>query len=166
MGWFGHGLYDGDETQTLHIGFLGNLDFIACEVSDCLKANKTKLTKEMIKSLVSEPYRVIDNMPKIHPKFRFLSDEDAIEWQMLLCLFLDNKLFDYNGSDDDDFVLASCEVINNGIDASEYLMYNHAEEFENPAKRKRVLRKLIRRATDVIDGTYSPKKYFTLDDLE
>ena len=142
MGWCGYGLYDGDETQTCHYDFMkwagwkGDED----DLGDCLQYRKTKLTDDMKVLLANNIDKVLKKMPKLN-KFGFQGEEDAIEWQMLLSLFSDNKL------------VPPKVVFDNGILATEYLLQHDCTLiFNNPAKRKAVLRGFIKRVKKMFDG--------------
>ena len=77
--------------------------------------------------------KVLKKMPKLN-KFGFQGELHAIEWQMLLSLFSDNKL------------VPPKIVFDNGILATEYLMQNdYTWAFNEPAKRKAALRGFIKK---------------------
>ena len=139
MGWCGYGLYDGDETQTCHYDFMKWAGWKG-DVEDCLQLKKTKLTDDMKVLLANNIDKVLKKMPKLN-KFGFQGEEDAIEWQMLLSLFSDNKL------------VPPKVVFDNGILATEYLLQHDCTlTFNNPAKRKAVLRGFIKRVKKMFDG--------------
>lgn len=139
MGWSGYGIYGGDDTQTFHytilnwagikdeeIEVLGKDD----ETNPLLTIKGTKLPKEFITRLKKNIDKVLKKMS--HKKF---VDEDmAIEWQMLLALFLDNKM------------KVPHIIKKMGILGTEYLMGEHAADFDNPSLRRRNLRNFIKRA--------------------
>ena len=146
MGWCGYGLYDGDETQTCHYDFMkwaGWKDEGA--VTEAMTytrrgGGKTKLTNEMKVALTKNIDKVLKKMPKLN-KFGFQGEEDAIEWQMLLSLFSDNKL------------VPPKVVFDNGILATEYLMqHDYTWDFNEPAKRKAALRNFIKKVKKMFDG--------------
>jgi hypothetical protein len=76
--------------------------------------------------------KVLKKMPKLN-KFGFKDEYEAIDWQMLLALFVDNKL------------LPPKLIIDNGILATEYLLGEHADLFNEPSKRKAALRRFIKK---------------------
>ena len=143
MGWGGYGLYDGDGTQTRHYSFmewakiftkkeLDDIDF------DCLKFRKTSIPKEKRHLLIDNQALILKRMPKLtflkpgaYPQY---GEDDAIDWQMLLALFVDNK------------IKAPKIIIDNGLAATEYLMEFHASEFDEPGKRRAALRRFKARA--------------------
>ena len=144
MGWFGHSIYHGDETQTCHITFVQNSGYKVkydYEIFDCLHPRKTVLTEEMKDCLVKNINNVLQKMPKLKRsknKNIFFKDEyDAIEWQMLLSLFIDNKL-------------SPPKIIkDNGILATEYLMQEHALEFNKPHLRRACLKRFLKKAVNI-----------------
>lgn len=146
MGWHGYGIYSGDETQTLHIDFMKRLGFSYEDIEPCLKVGKTSLTEEMIEKICTDGHLIIDKMPKlVTPNIYFTSDEAALEWQMLLALFIDNDIFSYDC--DDVFERVCHEVFKVGILATTYLSYQHASEFDYPKKRRAVLKRFSQKAT-------------------
>lgn len=150
MGWTGYGLYEGDGTQTCHYSFMewagwkdedSVREAISIDDDKFFKiANgeikrviyKTKLTNDMKTVLTKNIDKVLKKMPKL-TKFGFKNESNAIDWQMLLALFVDNKL------------LPPKSVIDNGILATEYLLGSHADLFDRPAKRRAVLRNFIKK---------------------
>ena len=152
MGWSAYGLYDGDGTQTCHSSFMKwagwkdedaiyeamhlliSYDEILCRIKSGRKMPKlkTRLTDEMKIVFLSNINKVLRKMPKL-TKFGFKDESDAIEWQMLLALFVDNELF------------PSKLIIDNGILATEYLLESHCNDFDDPARRKAVLRRFIKK---------------------
>lgn len=161
MGWSGSGIYDGDETQTQHILFMEWLGFKQDKLEDILGVNKTKLTEQMIVKLVKHHKKIAKKMQKIHPKFKFRTEDDAFTWQMLLALFIDNKLFSYTGPDNNPFTLFSLDVFENGITATEYLKEQFADDYDNPSERKRKLNAFIRKANNQFTNI---SKYFYIED--
>lgn len=138
MGWSGFGIYDGDGTQTCVYSFMkwaGWKDEDA--IFDAMGYKKTKLTDEMKKCLTKNIKKVLVKMPKVTRKIGrpyFKDEDDAIEWQMLLALFLDSKL------------KVPKVIKTNGVLATEYLMEEHASEFNEPNKRRARLRAFIKKA--------------------
>ncbi len=144
MGWSGYGLYDGDETQTCHYSFMEwagwkDDDAVGEAMTYTNRGGKTTLTNEMKAALTDNIDKVLKKMPKLN-KFGFRDSQDAIEWQMLLSLFFDNKL------------LPPKIVFDKGILATEYLLEYQSKEFDNPAKRKAALRSFIKRVTKLFGG--------------
>ena len=142
MGWTGCGLYEGDETQTCHILFMerAGYKFLQDEEIDMMgSGDKTSLTPEMKKLLRKNIANVLAKMPKLGKskvtKNQYFKDEDdAIEWQMLLALYLDNDM-------------KPPKIVKDlGIYATEALIEQWSDNFNNPGARKRVLRNFIKRA--------------------
>ena len=134
MGWAGYGIYDGDGTQTCHYTFI---KWSKCATEsdvfdeEWLTYRKTKIPKNKIANFKRNIKNVVVKMPKIK---KFWDEYKAIEWQMLLALLLDNE------------IKPPSIIKRNGILASEFLMGEHASEFDKPAIRRRVLRNFIKRA--------------------
>lgn len=143
MGWSGYNLYSGDGTQTCHIDFLINAgvfknydDYFEYEEENdiaVLLLNRTKLTKEQQKVLSKNVKKVLKKMPKLY-RGEFRDEDDAVEWQMLLSLFVDNHM------------KAPKEIYEMGVRATNYLMCLHASEFDDPSRRRQKLRAFIKRA--------------------
>ena len=137
MGWFGYGIYDGDGTQTCHLDFckwakLYQKDDDLTWQDKHLKIKGTILNPEERQQLLENYLLVIKRMPKIK---KYWNEYDAVTWQMLLALFLDNKL------------KAPKEIFNNGISATEYLSSTGIiQSYCNPQARKRVLNNFIKKA--------------------
>lgn len=143
MGWWGFGIYDGDETQSCHEEFLkraGYKERNRGEISEFFfKKNKTNLNKEAKILLIKNFQKVLDKMPKIiqseiTKNVYFKDESDAIEWQMLLALCLDNK------------IKPPKLVKDNAILATEYLLYYHADSFTDPSGRKTNLKRFLSKA--------------------
>lgn len=132
MGWCGNGIYHGDDTQTMAYSFLKWAGFKDGhdELHKCFRYNKTTLTTEMKKVLVKNLPSVLKKMPNK----KFWDEDMAIEWQMLLALFMDNNL------------KLPAKIKKMGILGSEFLMGEHAAEFDRPSTRRAVLRKFIKKA--------------------
>lgn len=137
MGWFGYGIYDGDETITRHIDFLKWAKVCESEddALDHLGGRATILTEAEIKVLKKNIKLILNKMPK-----QIKYEDDAIEWQMLLALFVDNG------------IKPSKVIFDRGIEATNFLMGQHAEDFDEPVRRKKNLRNFIARAKR-INGT-------------
>ena len=131
MGWCGYCIYCGDETQTSHYSYvewakigMDDNDLMGCmDQKTILPKNKWELFQKKIK-------KVLKKMPKV----KFWDDDGAIEWQMLLALYVDNK------------TKPPAKIRKMGIEATEYLMGEHASEFNKPQNRRRVLRNFIKKA--------------------
>lgn len=142
MGWFGHGIYDGDDTQTFHLDFLkraGCKKKYSEMIESFFKTNKTLLDKETKNLVIHNIPKILDKMPKaiqsnIGNNIYFKDEVDAVEWQMLLSLFLDNK------------IKPTQLIKHNGIFATEYLLHYHADSFTNPSARKANLRRFLSKA--------------------
>lgn len=144
MGWSGYGLYDGDGTQTCHYLFMEQAgwkdeDAVGDAMTYTRRGGKTKLTNEMKEVLANNIDKVLKKMPK-PTKFGFRKEHNAIEWQMLLALFVDNK------------ILPPKSVIYNGILATEYLLGSHSDSFDEPYKRKAALRRFIKKVNKLYNG--------------
>lgn len=138
MGWLGHGLYDGDGTQTKHFEFFYNAkiandndennDII---VNDWMSVRRTKIPRELIPTFIKNQGLVIKKMKKLkrYPKY----EDDVLSWQMLLALYLDN------------FIKPPKIVMDNGISATEWLL-TEADDFACPSVRKAVFHRFIKKA--------------------
>lgn len=138
MGWVGYGIYDGDETQILHLDYL---KWSGCiigmkedEVWEWLKQNKTKIPLDKIALFKKGIPLILKKMSKWRIRGSLQDEDLSIEWQMLLALFLDNN------------IKLPLIVKKNGILATEYLLGDHAEDFSNKGIRRRVLKNFIKRA--------------------
>lgn len=136
MGWFGYGLYDGDETQTLHIDFIKTAipslskDY---EIFEFLKVRKTLIPRDLIlefKKGIPSILKKIKNPKK-------WNDDIAIQWQMLLSLCVDNDL------------IVPHDILVYGVLASYYLLRDHAEDFNEPHKRRATLKRFIKKVDDL-----------------
>jgi len=134
MGWCGYTIYSGDDTQTRHYDFIkwAKISKDDDEIGDWLEL-KTKIPKDKRHLLTDNADIILKKMPKT----KFWDEDKAIEWQMLLALYLDNK------------VIPPKIIYDNGILGTEYLMGEHAEDFDNPSSRKKNLRNFIARAKKI-----------------
>ena len=137
MGYFGHGLYDGDDTQTRHYDFI-KWTKIEDYKDQCFDeewlGNKTTIPKEKHKQFCANLNLILKEMPKkqISPKNNTYTNKSiALEWIMLAKLFMDNKL------------KVPRIVIENSKTGAEVLMGEDASDFCNPSLRRRHLRKFI-----------------------
>jgi hypothetical protein len=143
MGWIGYGIYDGDGTQTSHYNFL---TLSKCAKDDdeildnnWLTVNGTKIPKDRQPIFISN----VDKILKKMPKSKFWNEDSAIEWQMLLALFLDNKIYPPK------------IVFDKGILATEYLIEHCSDDFDVPGFRKRALRNFIKKVKNVFKNNCS-----------
>lgn len=137
MGWIGYGIYDGDGTQTRHYDFLkwAKIGKNDDDIEPYLTVKGTILPEEFKQKLKSNISLVLKKMPKVPlNKWHKYDEYSAIEWQMLLALFVNNE------------IIPNEEIFNNGREACEYLMGEHASEFNNPSSRKRNLKKFVEKA--------------------
>lgn len=147
MGWSGYSLYSGDGTQTCHYDFIHTAiplvsnDQICDE--DWLGSNKTKIPKKYQAAFI----KGIPNILKKIKVPKFWDEDSAIEWQMLLSLFIDNKL------------KVPPYIINKGLQASNYLLSpssHHCEDFDEPSKRRAVIRNFIKKVSTHIGRVAKP----------
>ncbi len=146
MGWFGYGIYDGDGTSTCFYDFnkFGKLkineDLISEEI--LTSSGKIKLSNDYQKKFLENINLIISNMPKLKKdKYKdylnqedFRDEDDAIEWQMLLAVFVDNNM------------KVPKIVLENGVKGTQYLMGQHAEDFDSPYKRRKKLKTFIEKS--------------------
>ena len=138
MGWCGYGIYDGDDTQSRHHDYLKYLKVVSKktedDVYDWMSVNRTVIPKE-------KRHLLTDNAPLLIEKIkkeikRWLVDDgeySALAWQMALALYLDNR------------VRPPKEILERGIEGTNWLMGKHASEFNEPCKRRRALRNFLKR---------------------
>jgi hypothetical protein len=150
MGWFGYGIYGGDDTQTLHYKFLL---WAKCAESDdeiidndWLTSKGTKIPNSRKPLLLLNVKRILKKMPKS----KFWNEDDALEWQMLLSLFLDND------------IKPPKIVFKKGVEATEYLIEQCSDEWARPDLRKRALRNFIKRAKKNKPPRISPRRFLNL----
>lgn len=79
-----------------------------------------------------------DGLAKLK-KPKFWDEESAIEWQMLLSLFMDNE------------VKPPKIIFATGIEAAQYLKEKCADDYNSPAARKKALNKLIKSAHSLME---------------
>ena len=132
MGWCGYSIYSGDGTQTRHYDFLvwakcATVDEIMD--GDWLKYGKTVIPKDKQPIFIKNIDKVIKKMPKS----KYWTEDTALEWQMLLALFLDNKL------------TVPKIILEKGVDATNYLMEDHCEDFDVPGLRRSALKRFLKR---------------------
>ena len=146
MGWSGYGLYSGDDTATRAYDFLKWAGYKEKddEIGDSFITLKgTILPDNVQEKLLKNIDKVLKKMPK-----EITDDDDAIEWQMLLALFADNK------------ITPPLTVIQMGLEGTEYLRGQHAEDFDEPGKRKRKLTAFTKRVKKLYDIGDSPKHFW------
>lgn len=126
MGWFGYGLYDGDDTQTRHIDFIkwAIPTLSDDDVFEYLEGKRTIIPKNLLPSFKKGIPSILKKMKT--PKY--WDEYAAIDWQMLLSLFVDNNL------------KVPRIILINGMLASDYLLGEHAEDFNNPSMRKKCIK--------------------------
>jgi hypothetical protein len=136
MGWYGYCIYCGDDTQTRHYDFFkwGKIasDYEITE-NDWLTNKGTIIPKIYIDKFIKNIPLILKKMPKV----KFWNEDNAIEWQMLLALFIDNN------------IKPPKEILSNGITATEYLMEEHAADFNNPSLRRKHLKNFIKKAKNL-----------------
>jgi len=132
MGWSGYSIYSGDDTQTQHYDFLVKAKVVKNddEIFDgeWLTCRGTIIPKHKIPLFIKNIGKIKLRVPK------FWDEDSAIEHQMLLALFVDNKL------------PVPRNIFDNGIIATEYLMGGHAADFDKPSLRRAALKRFIVRA--------------------
>lgn len=137
MGWISYSLYGGDDTQSCHYNFI---KWSGLKISDdeiyenCMKAYKTKLPHWGIETFKNGIPKILKKMPKC----KHWSESNAIEWQMLAALLVDNRIYHK-------------EILKKGIAATEYLMGEHAADFNNPSARRQALKRFISRIKKLLN---------------
>lgn len=137
MGWFGYGLYDGDETQTRHLDFIkwAKVPLSEDKIFKFLKSKKTSIPEEYKVNFRKGIPALLKRIKA--PRNCFSWNEDlAIEWQMLLCLFVDNNMSPPN------------KVLVYGTLASHFLLGNHADDFDFPSKRRAAIKRFLKKLDD------------------
>jgi hypothetical protein len=131
MGWGGYCIYCGDGTQSCHYSFVewAKIGMDSNDVMDYMN-QKTILPKNKWELFQKKINKVLKKMPKA----RFWDEYNAIEWQMLLALYIDNK------------TKPPAKIRKRGIEATEFLLGEHSSEFDKPQNRRRVLRNFIKKA--------------------
>ena len=134
MGWFGYGLYDGDETQTCHLTFIKQAipSLKSDDIFDMLGSRKTKIPQHLIPEFKK-------GIPNILRKIKFprnilaWDEDNAIEWQMLLSLFVDNNLG------------IPRKILVRGMLANHVLLGKHAEDFNEPSRRRAAIKRFMKK---------------------
>lgn len=135
MGWWGYGIYDGDETQSFHCELIERAKINTVVDSDMIYDGDWLKIKETIipKKYKSQFIKSIDKIAKTLPNKKFWDESSALEWQMFGALLLDNK------------IRIKKEFKKKIVDATEFLMGDHADAFDEPSKRKKVLRDFLKK---------------------
>lgn len=134
MGWFGYTIYSGDETQSCHLDFCKWAKLYKGDDYEWMELHllnsKTKLDREEQSLFIKNINGVLKKMPKC----KFWDEYNAIEWQMLLALFVDNDM------------TVPKVILEKGVLGTEFLMGEHASDFKEPSKRRQNLKNFIIRA--------------------
>lgn len=136
MGWFGYGLYNGDETQTCHLKFLCKAipSLSEDEAFDCMKLNKTLIPKNLLSDFKKGIPLIFKGIKT--PNLMRWDEYDAIEWQMLLSLFIDND------------IAVPHKVLVYGLLACHYLLGEHSSDFNEPNKRRAAIRRFMKKVDE------------------
>ena len=136
MGWCGYGLYSGDGTQTCHIGFIKTAipSLSEDDIFEFLKLRKTAIPTNLLPLFKK-------GIPSILKKIKTPNavswDENiAIEWQMLLALIVDNNL------------MVPHKILVNGMLACNYLLGEHAQDFNEPSKRRAAIKRFMKKVDE------------------
>ena len=148
MGWCGHGLYAGDGTQVCHYNFLKEMGISDDydEAFEWMGLTRTTIPENR-RYLLRKNYKLaLDKMPKCE----YWGEDDALEWQMLLSLFVDNG------------VKPPKIILDTGVEATEYLLGEHAADFNNPGARRNSLKSFLKRTFKLMGRKYNGKKNKTV----
>ena len=157
MGWLGYTLYAGDSTQSCHSAFLEwagiEIDYDTDDGDEyyysIFTSRGTFIPKDLIPIFVKNINKVLKKMPKIKmsrvKNIKYWDEYNALEWQMLLALFVDNKL------------KIPQIIYDNGIEATEFLMGEHASDFDKPWLRRAALKRFITKAGKIYDDNKNTK---------
>jgi hypothetical protein len=154
MGWMGYGLYDGDDTlscqtEAIDIAIGGKNPTYLLEngkKTDCYSFLPKMKLDSSIREIIDKNYPLIKN--KLNLSNHDLNESRAIAWQMLADLYMNQ------GMD------MPPELIEKALEATEYLKKEHAEDFDNPSARKKVLNNFIKKI-----NTYTPKHVKTKEQV-
>lgn len=137
MGWFGYGIYDGDETQSFQISLLEKCKFVKTlkyeDISDGMEPWNSEY-RDIIRipdEFKSQFKKKIPLLVKSLPNKKFWDEDSAIEWQMFGGIFVDND------------IKIPKKIKKKVIDATEFLMGEHASLFDVPSKRKAKLKNFL-----------------------
>jgi hypothetical protein len=141
MGWFGYGIYDGDDTQSLHYTWLVKIG-VCRDLDDAIDSGivgcTTKIPKNKIYLLIKNWRKIASSLSKKIETGEWDKhghDEGrALEWQMLLALFNDNNL------------KAPKLVFKMGIEGTKFLMGEHSSDFDRPSSRRATLKRFIEKS--------------------
>lgn len=134
MGWSGYGLYDGDGTQTSHISFIkiAISSLSEDDIFEWMKIKKTSIPKKYLLNFKKGIPHILEKIKK--PKNILRWDEyNAIDWQMLLALFVQNNL------------KVPHKVLVYGMLACHYLLGDHSANFDEPSKRRAVIKRFMKK---------------------
>lgn len=147
MGWSSYGIYGGDDTQSRHYDFIKwakikGFDY-AYDSGGWLLINKTKIPKNQRQLLNDNFANILNKMLKqSFMKKKYMTENSALEWQMLAALFMDND------------VQAPLLVYEKAMEGTNYLMGDHSDEFDNPSRRRQVLKYFNRKLKKNIEKYY------------
>jgi len=137
MGWFGYGLYDGDDTQTSHIDFIKRAipSLSKDDIYEMLGSGETSIPNNYIAAFKKGVPAILKKMkaPKNMLELKWYDEDFAIDWQMLLSLFVDNNLS------------VPHDVLVNGMLACHYLLGDHAADFNYPGKRRASIKRFMKK---------------------
>lgn len=145
MGWFAYNIYGGDETQSRHLDFLvwGKVIKKSEEydvMNDYLLSTKTHIPEDKKFILKRNLSKIIKHLPKKFPSAGYSdSGDSAIEWQMLGALLVDNK------------IKPTKKIYKMVSEANHILKGKHAEDFNEPYRRKQAIRSFQKR----LDNLYN-----------
>lgn len=152
MGWCGYSLYSGDGTQTSHYDFIKTAipSLTDDDIGDFLLQSKTKIPQKLLPAFRKGIPAILKKIDS--PKKIFWDEDKAIEWQMLLSLFVDNNL------------KVPHKVLVNGMIGSFYLLGEHSADFTFPSRRRAVIRKFMKKVDEKFCTVKARKeiKRFTL----
>jgi len=133
MGWLGYGLYDGDGTQSSHINFIKTAIPSLSEemIFNFLRFKKTLIPKDLLPAFKKGIPALLKKMKT--PNVLRWNEDQAIDWQMLLALFVDNNLS------------VPHQVLVNGMLACHYLLGEHSADFSEPRKRRANIKRFMKK---------------------
>lgn len=138
MGWSGYGLYNGDGTQSCHIEFIKTAIPTLSEdtISGFLRIRGTRIPDSLIPAFKKGIPSILKKMRK--PSLMKWDEYVAFDWQMLLSLFVDNNL------------KVPHDVLVYGMVSCHYLLGEHSADFNEPGRRRAVIRRFMRK----VDSEY------------
>jgi hypothetical protein len=138
MGWFGYGIYDGDGTSSCHYDYIEwagiEKDFEL--IGEMMSLRGTKVPEDKKHLLRKNAKDILKHLKT--PKF--WNEDNALDWQMLLALYVDNDIKPLK------------LIYENGMTATEYLMGEHASDFDKPATRRKRLKAFMEKAERLYRG--------------